>query len=355
VLARNQSIYFDAPDFLKSHPKGPGTLLWTLAPELRGVFITIDGNRRWTYNTYFIDDNDTLDPAERIYKAIGKRIALTVLSVQPWAGYQVVAEHYRKGRVFLCGDSAHLFNPTGGFGMNTAIADAADLSWKLAAHLAGWGGETLLDSYETERRPVGVRNTVEAGANFDRVATLMTLPEEIEEDSERGRQARAAAAENIHSQKKTWSASGMHLGFRYENSPLIVPDGSPPTPDTAQVYHPTSRPGHRTPHVWLSEGRSTLDLVPRDGFALFVFTDDAGPTPFGAAAKARGVPFTETRIDNAQAAQAYERHYVLVRPDGHVAWRGNAVPADPGWILDVARGVAEVSNLDEHSLTGSMQ
>ncbi len=339
VLARNQSIYFDAPEFLKSHPRGPGTLLWTLAPDLRGVFITIDGNSRWTYNTYFIDENDTMDPAERICKAIGRRIPINVLSVQPWAGYQVVAEHYRKGRVFLCGDSAHLFNPTGGFGMNTAIADAADLGWKFAAVFEGWGDESLLDTYEIERRPVGVRNTVEAGSNFDRVATLMALPPEIDEDSERGRKAREAAAENIHSQKKTWSASGMHLGFRYEGSPLIVPDGTPPTPDTAQVYHPTSRPGHRAPHVWLGDKRSTLDLVPREGFALFNF-GQATEGSFAAAAKARGVPFTESRIDNPEASALYERRYVLVRPDGHVAWRGDAVPADPGWILDVARGAA---------------
>ncbi|MBK8064069.1 MAG: FAD-dependent monooxygenase [Betaproteobacteria bacterium] len=338
ALAHNQSIYFDAPEFLKSHPRGPGTLLWTLAPDLRGVFITIDGNSRWTYNTYFFKE-DGLDPAERVCRAIGRKIEVNVLSVQPWTGYQVVAERYRQGRVFLCGDSAHLFNPTGGFGMNTAIADAADLGWKLAAVFAGWGGEGLLDSYEIERRPVGVRNTLEAASNFDRVATLMALPEWIEEDSERGRAARAEAAANIQSQKKTWSASGMHLGYRYEGSPLVVPDGTPPTPDTAQVYHPTTRPGSRAPHVWLADGRSTLDLVPRQGYALFRFDGGTAQEPFSAAAAERGLPFTVHAIAEPRAAELYERRYVLVRPDGHVAWRGDTLPVDAGPILDVARGL----------------
>jgi 2-polyprenyl-6-methoxyphenol hydroxylase-like FAD-dependent oxidoreductase len=340
ALARNQSIYFDAPGFLEAHPRGPGTLLWTLAPDLRGVFITIDGNRLWTYNTYFVKDGDKAqDPAKLVCRAIGRDIPVKVLSVQPWTGYQVVAERYRKGRVFLCGDAAHLFNPTGGFGMNTAIADAADLGWKLAAATAGWASEAILETYEIERRPVGVRNTVEAAANFDRVATLMSLPHYIEEDSERGALSRAQAAENIRSQKKTWSASGMHLGFRYDASPIVVADGTPAPPDTAQVYHPTSRPGHRAPHAWLAHGRSTLDLVPRYGLALWRFDGGAKATDFAAAARARAIPFAETFIPDAPIAQLYERRYVLVRPDGHVAWRGDEVPANPGAILDQARGM----------------
>jgi 2-polyprenyl-6-methoxyphenol hydroxylase-like FAD-dependent oxidoreductase len=341
ALARNQSIYFEAPGFLESHPRGPGTLLWTLAPDLRGVFITIDGDRLWTYNTYFVKDGDKAeDPAKRVCRAIGRDIPVKVLSVQPWTGYQVVAERYRHDRVFLCGDSAHLFNPTGGFGMNTAIADAADLGWKLAAAIAGWASEAILDTYEIERRPVGVRNTVEAAANFDRVATLMSLPHYIEEDSERGAAARAAAAENIRSQKKTWSASGMHLGYRYDSSPIVVPDATPAPPDTAQVYHPTSRPGHRAPHAWLADGRSTLDLVPRHGFALWRFDGGAQPTDFAAAAANRSIPFSEVSIAETPIAKLYERRYVLVRPDGHVAWRGDEMPASAGAILDQVRGMA---------------
>ncbi|HVL57063.1 MAG TPA: FAD-dependent monooxygenase, partial [Burkholderiaceae bacterium] len=222
ALSRNLGIYVRIPNFLKTHPLGPGTLLWTLAPDVRGVFITINGNDLWTYNRYFVGEDDRSDPAEMVCQAIGKNVPLQVLSVQPWTGYQVVAAKYRCGRVFLCGDSAHLFNPTGGFGMNTAIVDAADLGWKLAAVLAGWGGTALLDAYEIERRPIGVRNTNEAAGNFDKVATLMRLPAAIEADTAEGAALRARIAERVRGQKKTWSASGMHLGYRYEGSPLIV-------------------------------------------------------------------------------------------------------------------------------------
>jgi 2-polyprenyl-6-methoxyphenol hydroxylase-like FAD-dependent oxidoreductase len=338
ALANNLGIYFRSPGFPQAHPRGRGTLLWTLAPDCRGVFIAVDGDQYWTYNRYFVRDDDPKDPREQVWQAVGRKVPLEVLSSQPWTGYQVVAERYRDGNVFICGDAAHLFNPTGGFGMNTAIGDAADLGWKLAATLQGWGGPTLLDSYEAERQPIGVRNTTEAAGNFDKVAGLMQLPAEIEEDSERGRSLRADVAQRVSGQKKTWSASGMHLGYRYEGSPIVVPDGTPPTPDHPQVYVPTTRPGSRAPHFWLAPGRSTLDLVPRRGLALLRFDTDAGDSPFAAVARKTGVPFAELRVDNAEAARLYERRYVLVRPDGHVAWRGDEFPPDPAGVLDTARG-----------------
>ncbi len=338
ALANNLGIYFRSPGFPQSHPRGRGTLLWTLAPDCRGVFIAVDGDQYWTYNRYFVRDDDPKDPREQVWQAVGKKIPLEVLSSQPWTGYQVVAERYRDGNVFICGDAAHLFNPTGGFGMNTAIGDAADLGWKLAAALQGWGGPALLDSYEAERQPIGVRNTTEAAGNFDKVAGLMRLPAEIEEDSERGRTLRADVAQRVSGQKKTWSASGMHLGYRYEGSPIVVPDGTPPTPDHPQVYVPTTRPGSRAPHFWLGKGHSMLDLVPRHGFALLRFDSEAGDSPFAAAARKTGVPFAELHPGNADAARLYERRYVLVRPDGHVAWRGDAFPPDPDAVLDTARG-----------------
>jgi len=339
ALAHNLGIYFRSPGFPQSHPLGRGTLLWTVAPDCRGVFIAVDGDQHWTYNRYFVSEDDPKDPREQVWQAVGKKIPLEVLSSQPWTGYQVVAERYRDGNVFICGDAAHLFNPTGGFGMNTAIGDAADLGWKLAAVLKGWGGPGLLDSYEAERKPIGVRNTTEAAGNFDKVAGLMRLPAEIEEGSARGDALRADVAGRVSGQKKTWSASGMHLGYRYEGSPIVVPDGTPPTPDHPQVYVPTTRPGSRTPHHWLRPGHSMLDLVPRHGFALLRFDAVAGESPLATAARRMGVPFSEVRVEDPEAVRLYERRYVLVRPDGHVAWRGDAFPADPAAVLDTARGM----------------
>lgn len=338
ALSKNWGIYARIPNFLGSHPVGRGTLLWTLAPDVHGVFIAIDGKDLWTYNRYFCTDQEADDPKRMISRAIGREVPMEVLSVQPWTGFQVVAANYRMGSVFLCGDSAHLFNPTGGFGMNTAIADAADLGWKLAAVLAGWGGEGLLDSYEAERRPVGVRNTVEAASNFDKITALMKLPAAIDDDSDEGYALRAGVRERLQGQKKTWSASGMHLGYVYENSPIIVSDGTPPPVDHPQIYTPTSRPGSRAPHVWLSKGKSTLDLVPHEGFALLRFSGAADLPEFREAAASAGIPYTAVGVDSPVAARLYERRYVLVRPDGHVAWRGDAAPADAAAVIGKIAG-----------------
>ena len=338
ALSKNWGIYARIPNFFGTHPAGRGTLLWTLAPDVRGVFIAIDGKDLWTYNRYFCSDADAGDPRRMISEAIGKDVPMEILSVQPWTGFQVVAERYRLGRVFLCGDSAHLFNPTGGFGMNTAIADAADLGWKLAAVLAGWGGDRLLDSYEAERRPVGVRNTTEAAGNFDKIAALMKLPTEIEASTAEGERLRRDVGVRLKGQKKTWSASGMHLGYFYEGSPVVVPDGSPPAVDHPQFYTPTSRPGSRAPHVWLSTGKSTLDLVPKQGFALLRF---GGAEPLDAlrrAAESARVPYAEIAVDLEEARQLYERRYVLLRPDGHVAWRGDVAPREADDVIRTITG-----------------
>lgn len=338
ALSKNWGIYARIPGFQKTHPVGRGTLLWTLASEVRGVFITIDGEDLWTYNRYFCSDEDAGDPKRMICEAIGREVPMQILSVQPWTGFQVVAEQYRVGNVFLCGDSAHLFNPTGGFGMNTAIADAADLGWKLAAVQAGWGGDSLLDSYEAERRPVGVRNTREAAGNFDKIAALMKLPAALEADTEEGAVLRREVGDRLKNQKKTWSASGMHLGHIYEGSPVIVPDGTPPPEDHPQFYTPTARPGSRAPHVWLDPGRSTLDLVPRHGFALLRFGGAAPLDALADAAASASTPVTDVPVDNDTATQAYGMAYVLVRPDGHVAWRSDAPPDDAASLVRIVTG-----------------
>jgi 2-polyprenyl-6-methoxyphenol hydroxylase-like FAD-dependent oxidoreductase len=329
ALSRNLGIYVRIPNFQQAQPLGRGTLLWTLAPSCRGVFIAIDGKDLWTYNRYFCTEEEANDPHRMVCEAIGKDVPVEILSVQPWTGFQVVAEKYRHGRVFLCGDAAHLFNPTGGFGMNTAIADAADLGWKISAVLSGWGGPKLLDSYEQERRPIGVRNTTEAAANFDKIAALMHLSPEIEEDSHKGDELRLTVGEKLQGQKKTWSASGMHLGYRYENSPIVIPDETPATPDNPQIYVPTSRPGSRAPHLWLENGQSTLDFVPRNGFEIWRFQNAPRLEQLESDAKELGVPISDRQINSEAAAGIFEKKYVIVRPDGHVAWRSNYPPDNP--------------------------
>jgi hypothetical protein len=241
----------------------------------------------------------------------------------------------------MAGDAVHMLSPTGAFGMNTGIQDAVDLSWKLAAVLQGWGGPHLLASYDAERRPIGHRNVREAAANFRRMTSPRPGPLILDQTSEGDTFRQRLGAEFTEIMRHEWFTLGVHLGYRYADSPICWPDGPPP-PDEPNRYVPSTCPGCRAPHVWLGSNRSTLDLFGR-AFALLGFGADATDIEtLMAAARTRGVPLTFTAIDHAEAAALYERKLVLVRPDGHVAWRGDRAPEAALAVIDRIRGAAQV-------------
>jgi hypothetical protein len=259
-----------------------------------------------------------------------------------WVRRQLVARHYGKGRVFLAGDAAHLTSPTGGFGMNTGLLDAVNLSWKLAAVIQGWGGEHLLASYESEQLPVAVRNVGEATENLRRMLSPRILrpdPKVFEGDGPEAEAARLEYGQRYtEMMRREWFSIGVHLGYVYEGSPIVVPDGTPRPPLQTSTYTPTSRPGSRAPHAWIGEGKSTLDLF-GEGFVLLRF--GANPPPARAlqdAAAAVHMPLRIVDINDAEASRLYERRLVLVRPDGQVAWRGDALPDDVATLVDTVRG-----------------
>jgi len=338
VLARNKGIYFKSSHFDRVYGRRSGRLLWTLAPDVRGVFIAIDGRGGWTFNQYFVDD-DTVVDASTVWRAVGAEFPLDVVSVQSWNGYELVAASYGDESVFLAGDAAHLFHPTGGFGMNTSIGDAVDLGWKLAAALQGWGGSRLPGTYDVERRPVAVHNGREAAGNFDRlVAVMRNVPPEVEAAGPEGARVRQAMSESLAGQIRTWTAGGVHLGYSYAGSPIVVPDGLPAPPRDARHYTPSASPGQRAPHLWLRPGQSTLDLTGQ-GYTLLRI-GPAAPSPQGLAEAAadRRVPMKVAELPDPGLLAHYEAPLVLVRPDGHVCWRGSAPPADPRALLDTVRG-----------------
>lgn len=328
--------------------------LHAMKPAYRYIFIgaegtwatlvAINGRDQWRFSLVGDADKRAYSNEElraAIVRAVGREFDFEILSVLPWVRRQLVAQRYGTKRVFLAGDAAHLTSPTGGFGMNTGIQDAVNLSWKLEAKIKGWGGEHILDSYEIEQRPVGLRNVAEATDNLKRMLNprVNQRPRELFDDTPEGAQAREEFG-NAYTElmRREWFSIGIHLGYMYEGSPLIVPDGTPAPPDTVSTYTQTARPGSRAPHVWLEEGVSTLDLFGKE-FILLRFGDDA-PSGEGliAAAKERGVPIKVVRIDQAPARAAYERRLVLVRPDGQCAWRGDSEPADPQYVIDAVRG-----------------
>jgi 2-polyprenyl-6-methoxyphenol hydroxylase-like FAD-dependent oxidoreductase len=343
TLTYTTNIIFRSPALKTLHDKGQ--FYRFIAFDERGMWgtiVAIDGRDRYRVSIVGNDQPRRYSDREigdAVRKIVGVDFPFEIVSVLPWIRRLLVADSYGTARVFIAGDAAHMFSPTGGFGMNTGIQDSVDLAWKLDAVLAGWGGRHLMKSYEFERRPVAIRNVTEAGGNLDR----MVMPKADPLVFQAGPAGDAARADfgrrYTNAMRREWFSTGIHLGYRYEHSPIVVPDGTPEPPDDPAIYVATARPGHRAPHVWLAaDGRSTLDLFGR-GFVLMRLGDAA---PDGAAivaaAVARKVPVTVFESSQPDLVHVYEKPLVLVRPDGHVAWRGDVFPADPGGLVDTARG-----------------
>jgi 2-polyprenyl-6-methoxyphenol hydroxylase-like FAD-dependent oxidoreductase len=304
------------------------------------TIVAINGRDQWRFSIIRSGDRREAPPEsvirDAIKRAVGRDFSFELLSVVPWVRRELVADSYQQGRVFIAGDSAHVTSPTGGFGMNTGVGDTVDLAWKLEAVMAGWGGSALLDSYTIERRPVAIRNVREASGNLRRMLSPEP-PAGFLDDTPDGAAIRSRVGEDFaEAMSREWNTLGIHLGYVYEESPIVVPDGTPPPPMDHAVYEQTARPGSRAPHVWMADGRSTLDLFGR-GFVLLC-TGTADTASFVGAAAARAMKLSVQRVGEAAVAAAYGAALVLVRPDGHVAWRGDAAPADPGPVLDRVRG-----------------
>jgi flavin-dependent monooxygenase StaC len=332
------NILFSAPELPDLLGDRKALVFFMFSPKsLRYPLRSIDGKGVYRLTATPDENGELRDPYEAVREAVGFDTPIEILSSTKWYLTHRIAASFRHGKIFFVGDSAHTLSPSGGFGMNTGICDAVDIAWKLAAHLKGWAYPNLLDTYELERRPIAERNLQEANANLQRTLKR-TLPEEILEDSPRGEEVRKQMAENLEQNnvKREFDAPGIHFGFRYE-SPAIISDGTTPPSDDPLQWTQSSYPGCRAPHAWLEPGKSTLDLFGH-GFVLMSFQENNGIEAFEKASTERGVPFTAYSINNPEIAKLYERSYVLVRPDGHVAWRGDSLPDDPGAIIDRARG-----------------
>ena len=258
-----------------------------------------------------------------------------IISGGPWTGgLALVAEHYQSGRVFLAGDAAHLFTPLGGLGMNTGIGDVMNLCWKLAAVHQGWAGPRLIDSYEIERRPIGVRNS-QLGVRCTRIMDGWVLPPKFEDDSASAEAARRAfGARIIEEDRAQYLTVGIQLGERYEGSPIIWPDGDGGPPDSWDTYTPLDRPGARAPHFWLAPKRAAFDEF-GTGLTLIDFGAPEGAGAFAAAARMRGVPLKVLHLQPPD--HLYRSKLVLIRPDQHIAWHGDDV-ADATAVIDRVRG-----------------
>jgi 2-polyprenyl-6-methoxyphenol hydroxylase-like FAD-dependent oxidoreductase len=348
TLTYTTNVVFRTDNLEALHHLKPAYRYIFIGPEgTWATLVAIDGRDQWRFSlvggtTMETHSEEVMRAA--ILRAVGKDFDFEILSMLPWIRRQLVADRYGTKRVFVAGDAAHLTSPTGGFGMNTGIQDAVNLSWKLAATLDGWGGPGLLQSYETEMRPIAIRNVSEATGNLKRMLSPRVVSpgrEMFADTSEAEQKRREFGDAYTELMKREWFSIGIHLGYMYEGSPIVVPDGTPQPEDTVQTYVPTARPGSRAPHVWLADGSSLIDHFGRDFVLLRLGTAAPDGAALAAAAARHKVPFKVVAIDNAEAVALYERRLVLVRPDGQVAWRGDELPGDVDSLIDAVRGVVD--------------
>ncbi|WP_439403469.1 FAD-dependent oxidoreductase [Bradyrhizobium sp. DASA03068] len=329
---RMLAVYLRSPDFYARVPHAKAWMYNCFNGDRRAFMASVNGRDEFAFHTQLRLGEDesaiTINEAKAAFqRACGAPIDCEVLSFLTWtAGHALVANGMQRGRIFLGGDAAHLFTPTGGLGYNTAIEDAVNLGWKLASVVKGVSPAALLGSYEVERRPVALRNTDYARRFADSLGLFAPAPE-IEDATDAGHEARRIAGAYLDQHARAeFNIPGVTFGGRYDGSPIIVPDGSEPPPDAANVYIPTACPGGRAPHAWLEDGMSLYDLF---GFewTLLQFGDvmsahaSFAETVRGIGADVRLVTLPRSFRD------LYEADLALIRPDQIVAWRGSASQA----------------------------
>lgn len=312
---------------------------WGIAWHYRtpyGTIIAQNDKNTWTTHAP-IDPNSNEKPDARalLRKVFGRDIEMEILLENKWTPNLLVADKYAAGRVFLAGDAAHQYIPTGGFGMNTGVGDATNLSWKLAAVIKGKAGVGLLDSYAIERRAVGVKNCQAAGANYEARFKINALyVPEIHDDTPEGEAARARASEGLakigNLENEAW---GIEHGYSYVGSPVICTEylASNDLKFDPAVYTPSTRPGERLPNVFLPDGSGIYDHL-GPWLTLLCF-DDSDPSAFEEAASKLGTPLKVLRFSDPKLRELYQSGMILARPDLHVAWRQTFLEDDPHAIL----------------------
>jgi len=323
------AVYLRSPQMYSQIPHDRAWMYVAVNAQRRGFLVSVDGQQEFAFHAALHEgeDGQALDHAaarELMRQVLGFEVAVEILSTQNWtAGHSLVAEKFSQGRVFLMGDAAHLFTPTGGLGYNTAIEDAVNLGWKLAAVIKGTAQPQLLDSYELERKPLAVRNTTYARQFADSVGLFDADPQ-LEAATSEGEQARSLASDYLNGHvRREFNIPGVTFGGRYDQSPLIVTDGTHAPEDAANTYTPSACPGGRPPHAWMPDGSSLFDSFNFEWTLLVLGEATENTDVFVLVAAKHGVDLKVVRHSSNELAQLYEANLVLIRPDQIVAWRGS--------------------------------
>jgi 2-polyprenyl-6-methoxyphenol hydroxylase-like FAD-dependent oxidoreductase len=311
---------------------------WHYQSPVGGTLIAQDDDQVWTLHVPIAPEQEPdIDPVRLVHECLGEEFPLEILQANAWSPHLVAANGYGRGRVWMAGDAVHQFIPTGGYGMNTGICDAADLAWKFAAVIEGWGGPKLLESIDAERRPVAFENRDASERHMNiriRIGELYTPT--LHEPDDAGVEARARMAAAILEYGNLENeALGIEIGYRYRSSPITAHEPGEPRWTLAE-YVPSTWPGVRAPHVYLDDGTAIFDRF--DPWFTLLRFGEVDVQPLERAAQAVGVPLRTVDIRDPHAQELYERRLVLIRPDQHVAWRGDVPPDDCPALIDRVRG-----------------
>lgn len=331
-FGRHCNTVFRAPGIGSAHRLGPATMYWLVNGDVPCVTGPMDKGDKWFFGCNLPEGMNLEGEQAKglIRRATGVDLPLEILSSDEWIAHRLIADRYRHRRVFLAGDACHLHPPFGGYGMNMGIGDAVDLGWKMAAVLQGWGGEGLLAAYEAERRPVHEFVMDEAVANHS-LLPMHLWQEGLDDATAQGAALRAEVGARIKAAKvREFDNLGVVLGANYSGSPLVVDDGSAPPPRHFRDYVPSAHPGCLAPHAWLEDGSSLYDHFGQ-GFTLLAVKELS-------LEMRKGVPLKI--LHQPALRNLYQANFTLIRPDQHVAWRGDAWDAQA---LEVATGRKEIA------------
>ncbi|MEX0405037.1 FAD-dependent oxidoreductase [Aquibium sp. LZ166] len=313
---------------------------WLVSPEAPCVMGPMDRQDVWFWGMPQRPGREMTDEELLVFvrKAMRRDFDMEILARDPWTVHKLLADRYRSGDIFLAGDACHLHSPFGGHGMNLGISDAVDLGWKLSAVLEGWAGDDLLESYEIERKPahqlVIDTSTENVGALSDKF-----LAPALDDDTPEGDEARKVAAEAVEEAKAPeFRSLGVVLGYRYVSSQIANEEDGTPPEFAVTRYTPSAYPGALAPHAWLGDGSSLYDHFGK-GFTLLRLgdADETAERALQSAAADMKLPLTLFVPRETAVRELYGADYALVRPDQHVAWRGDRI-LSPEALLDRVRG-----------------
>ncbi|MDQ0572721.1 2-polyprenyl-6-methoxyphenol hydroxylase-like FAD-dependent oxidoreductase [Variovorax paradoxus] len=345
VIQRVQSTFIRAPELRALIPGKPAWSYYAMNPRRCGTMFAIDGQETWLVHNHLNAEEPEFDSVDRDRSlreilGVGPDFSYEIISKEDWVGRRLVANRFREGRVFLAGDAAHLWVPYAGYGMNAGIADALNLSWLLAACVQGWGDDGILDAYEAERLPI-----TEQVSNFamdhaqKMIRARRAVPQDLEAPGPEGDALRAEIGREAYDLNvQQFCCAGLNFGYFYTGSPIIVADGEHTPPAYSMGgFTPSTVPGCRAPHFWLTDGRSLYDAF-GPGYTLLRFDRSADVSALERAARAYDMPLAVVDIDAAEVPPAYMHRLVLCRADQHVAWRGAYVPPDAYELVAQLRG-----------------